>query len=208
MSRFKSSRLAFCAALCALGMAAPFANAVPVYAVTDLGTLGNDTCSASVNNSGEVAGWGVDIPAGGFYRAFRYSNGAMSSLSTLGGNIGYGSGINDVGQVVGTTKNINNDNRATLWNGNVATDLGTLGGAWADAQDINNSGQVAGSSSLLPNGSGHAFLYSNGVMTDLGTLGGTTSQSHGINASGQVVGDSYLAGDHVWHAFVSSGGVM
>ena len=88
------------------------------------------------------------------------------------GNVGYATGINDMGQVVGFSFTA-----AGTWavitgpNGVGMTDLGTLGGGNSYASDINDAGQVVGWSQTAA-GDQHAFITGpNGVgMTDLNSL--------------------------------------
>jgi probable HAF family extracellular repeat protein len=173
--------------------------------MTDLGTLGSDSCSRalSINAGGQVVGYSLATIGGGDAHAFLYSSGAMTDLGTFGGSYSYATGINASGQVVGqayTTVGVQSP-RAFLYSGGTKTDLGTLGGSWSEANGINDGGQVVGSSFISGDNHAHAFLYSSGTMTDLGTLGGPNndSQAFAINASGQVVGDSG------GHAFLYNG---
>ncbi|KAB8316387.1 DUF3466 family protein [Tolypothrix campylonemoides VB511288] len=102
----------------------------------------------------------------------------VTDLGNLGQPFTFGYGINDAGQVVGSSGIV--PNRAFLWNSSSGmTDLGTLpGGTNSYAYDINNAGQVVGSS----DGAGFLWTSSTG-MTPLGT-----STANAINNAGQVVG--------------------
>ncbi len=133
----------------------------------------------------------------------------MTDLSTLSGSFGVAFGINNVGQVVGNSKNDSSQTHAFLTgaDGVGTIDLGTLGGRESYAAGINNSGQVTGTSSTTSNNTYHAFITDpNGSnMTDLGTLGGNISWAEDINDLGQVVGYStpYHNITSPFHAYVT-----
>jgi probable HAF family extracellular repeat protein len=167
----------------------------------------------------QVSAAGCAINAGGqitgtlfaVLHAFRYANGAINDLGTLGGptsNSCFRKAINDGGQVVGTSQVTSHPSpHAFLSNpGSPMIDLGTFGGAFSGATAINNSGEVTGSAATVT-GAAHAFSYRLGTLIDLGTLGGENSVGYDINDSGMIVGESQIP-DGTYHAFLYSGGVM
>jgi probable HAF family extracellular repeat protein len=182
-------------------------------ATDDLGTLqrccfGTFTVAVGINSSGQVAG-----TSGGQSHAFRTAgnraiNPATDDLGTLGGSSSGATGINDSGQVVGSSFTAGGQLHAfrTAPNNaiNPATDdLGTLGGSFSTATGINSSGQVVGFSSIA-SFQNHAFLYTGGVMYDLNNLippnsGWTLEVAGGVNDLGQIVGSGLVNGAQ--HAF-------
>ncbi len=121
----------------------------------------------------------------------------MQDLGTFNGVGGsYAYGINDRGQVVGTSDiDVQGHSHAFLWDRRHRfQDLGSLRGANSTATAINDRGQVVGSSI-------DAFLWDRRHgLQDLGSLGGLGgSAAAAINDRGQVVGGS---NDHafLWDA--------
>ena len=174
--------------LTALTLLAGAARAQSGYTITDLGSLGGGISQAyALNNLGQVVG--QSITADGRLHPFLYTNGAMHDLGNLATQplppsqeSGVANGINDSGQIIGSTNN--NTGRLNFLDSN-----GTLQplNAAGNPQAINNAGQIVGFGS-------HAFLYQNGQTTDLGTLGGGSSVARAINNSGQIAGSSFNAG--------------
>jgi MYXO-CTERM domain-containing protein len=180
-----------------------------------------------INNAGQVAGYSAF--SGGFLtQAFRYegapdSGGFMYNLGALNDSNGssIGSGINDAGQVTGSSNIAGPHSASHAFRYDDAPgfmrDLGTLGGSNSYGRGINNAGQVAGTSET-GSSTQHAFLYTGtpgagGVMRDLGTLGGSNSYGNGINEAGLVAGWSQITGNTAYHAFLytgtpGAGGVM
>jgi uncharacterized delta-60 repeat protein len=168
--------------------------------MTDIGTSPDSIYAHSINNLGQVIGFGGAGPT-----VFFWQNGTMTDLGTLGGAYSYPNGINDLGQVIGFSQTPSGDGHAFLWQNGTMTDLGTLGGAYSYPQSINDSGQIIGDSQVA-SGDTHAFFWENGVMTDLGTLG-TNSYVQSFNIHGQVVGYS-LTNSFEEHAFLWQKGTM
>lgn len=109
-------------------------------------------------------------------------------------------GINNIGQVVGGSINVNGEYHAFRTASNMAInpitdDLGTLNGNTSFAFDINDAGQVTGFSESNNSGIRQAFRTApnkaiNPVTDNLGTLGGGFTNAFAINNTGQVVGIS------------------
>jgi probable HAF family extracellular repeat protein len=162
---------------------------------------------SGLNNAGDLTGFfyvAFDHPP----HAFVYTNGSLTDLGTLGGDIGQGNAINSHGQVVGESEPDGSfTSHAFFYDGTNMTDIGTLGGSYSSAGLINDNGQGAGSSLTSGDAETHAFLFSNNTMTDLGTMGGTYSSASALNSSGAVAGQSTLANNDL-HAFLYSGGIM
>ncbi len=170
-----------------LGPLTPAASATPAlqpprprYTVIDLGG-----CEAlAISNNGKVAG---QCGSGSSARGFFWENGVMQSLGTLGGSWSIAYGVNDAGQVVGTSLAGSGYSGAFLWQNGAMQSLGSLGGNGpSGALAINNAGQVVGfSTNSTPQM--HAFLWSGG-MTDLGAFGDGASYAYAISDTGMVAG--------------------
>jgi probable HAF family extracellular repeat protein len=109
-------------------------------------------------------------------------------------------GINNAGQVVGSTLGGYGLFSAVLPSDGFLKDLGGLTNPYA----LNDLGQVAGAFNSRP------AVYSNGAVTDLGAPGGSWGAATALNGAGQVAG--YFEQNLVYgafpHAFLVGGGVF
>ena len=178
-------------------------------AVADLGTLigpSGFSWAQQLNNQAEIVGGSA--AADGTFHAVVWADGSIRDLGTLAGPRGsvnsLANGINDLGQIVGDSRQNNVPNIAlgfppffpTIWIQAVPMKLSgepsyTLAG---DAFNINNKGQVVGRIGVADPNEGmvsHAYLWANGVMQDLGVpFGDDNSEAVSLNDDGQIVGDS------------------
>lgn len=161
--------------------------------------------AVAINGSNAVVGEARRRSDGNIH-AFRYQDGKITDLGTLGGDYSGALGINDAGQIVGYSRTDSGPIRGFLYENGVMKILGTLGGDYSNAQAINEAGDIAGGSTIA-SGDNHAFLDRQGEMFDLGTLGGTYGFAFGLNDAGQVVGMSTVASG-AYHGFIYSNGMM
>lgn len=202
----------------------------------DLGTLGGPNSAVlwpGLNDWGEAVGisdtshtdplgesWscGAFLPAshsGHTCLGFVWQQGkGMTALPTLGGNNGFATSVNNLGQAVGWAENTTHDPtcvppqvlqfEAVIWGprpGQIQQLPNYRGDPDGAATAINNRGQVVGISGICQNAVGdlsakHALLWQNGNVIDLGNLGGVAwNTPMAINNQGQIVGFSDLAGD-------------
>lgn len=134
-------------------------------------------------------------------------------LGTLGGSETFANGINDLGQVVGTSRLPgDDDSHAFFYSGGVMQDIAPInsGDIRGGPLALNNLGQIA--SGIISGGVYYPAIYEpqNMRTTTLGSLGfnsGFTGVATGINDSGVAVGYSYINSNNR-HAFVYRGGIM
>jgi len=178
----------------------------------DLGTLGGPNSWMNwgqINDRGQVVGYsetavpdpnGEDICGFGTgltCRPFLWQNSHMRSLSTLGGNNGQASAINNHGQIAGFAENTIVDSGCppyrielpVLWEKGKAQPLPTVGSdPDGVAYGINNQGQAVGYSGTC-SAALHAVLWENGIASQLPDLGFPRSNiAYSINDQGQIVG--------------------
>jgi probable HAF family extracellular repeat protein len=201
--------------------------------IINLGTFGgNESCAASINNSGQVAGFALNAvpdsysiigalffesPNSTQTRAFLWQNGKKRDLGTLGGpdamifSTGF---LNESGQAAGVSYTNSTPGPTGfptldpfLWDGDNMIDLGSLGGTFGFPLALNNRGQVVGYSDLAGDATSHPFSWNLGILTDIGTFGGSFGYADSVNDGGEVVGGASLP-DESRHAFLWKNGSL
>jgi probable HAF family extracellular repeat protein len=139
---------------------------------------------------------------------FRWRNGEMTPLPTLGGTHGFATGSNNRGQVVGWAENTVHDPtceqpqvlqfRAVVWGprDDQVRELPPLpgGDTVTAATALNDRGQVVGISGICDQAAGrfsaiHSVLWEHGTPIEIGDLGGVAwNTPMAINQFGEVVG--------------------
>ncbi len=186
------------------------------YTISSLGTVAGfaeKTIPRAINANGQVAGDAYSGPdAASPYHAFRYSNGTIQGLPTLGGTSAGANGIDPAGNVVGYSELTGSGFTQAFWYDGVTTQsLGALvPGGISHAAGVNAVGQVVGVSTTdaVPTEK-HVFVYSGGVMHDLSDLGTGSPMTApwDINDSGQITG-SYLDANNHSRGFVYTAGTL
>jgi probable HAF family extracellular repeat protein len=113
-------------------------------------------------------------------------------LGTLGGTNSAAFGINNIGQIVGSSQTPGDGTQhAFLYGGGLITDLGTLGGTESQADGVNSRGLIVGWAKTT-DGEPHAFLWNAGRMLDLNSFApigpdAVLVEATAINDVGQIV---------------------
>ncbi len=178
----------------------------------DICNVNNDAYRGSffLNQLGQIAGRMNPVAGASNFHALFFDGQNAHDLGTLGGTQSYSAGINDAGQIVGTSDTgVGTNRQGFLFGGAVMQGL-NVGGVSSDATGINNGGDITGSydTATSPTYSEHhAYVIHNGVFTDLGKLTASESRATGINDAGQIMG-SLRFPDYSSHAFRYRNGVM
>jgi probable HAF family extracellular repeat protein len=181
-----------------LGFVSAGWSANPQYTVTDLGALNPayGTFAKGINSKGEVVGYGgADATHD---HAFRYSNGTMTDLGTMGGSNSRAYGIGDAGLIGGDADTFSSTSKvAMIYSGGNMSALATFGGSASSVNAISPNGTIAGSSRPFGDGGFRAFIrFPNGGIGQVPFLTGTDVANFGYatNDLGYTVGVSQTAG--------------
>ena len=163
---------------------------------TDLGTLDKDWSIASgINDDGVVVGYSQLVEGSGLWYGFRWSDGVMTPLPSLGANTFNGANdVNAAGDAVGVSGPNSSVTQPVLFtSAGGVVDLGSLGGTQGSASALNDRADAVGYSYTGGNQSRHGFLYRNGQLWDLNDLipansGWELIAATDINNSGSIVG--------------------
>jgi uncharacterized membrane protein len=211
-----SALAAFATAATALLGASAAAQPIPMYQVTDLGSLAGPAGTSAafgLNERGEVVG-SSSAPnlstASAGHRPFIWGpvpGGPLPVMRDLLPGIsgtGLATDFNDTGLICGTFRRTNASGTRGFVHGGPLTVFPPVawieplqGGNTTTASAINDAGVVAGSSNIafgpLHPSATHAIRWHHGQTQSLGTLGGRNSEARGINTTGSIVGVSDIA---------------
>jgi uncharacterized membrane protein len=137
-----------------------------------------------INNHGLICGF---LTTG---IGFCYRHGTITQLLPLAGDASTNPlGLNDRGQVVGSSRDSNGNDHAVIFVHGAARLLAVGSHRTSRADDINSFGQIVGGFGDVQDES-LAFLSSHGRVQPLGTLGGPrhVDEALGNNDRGQIVG--------------------
>jgi len=189
-------------------LAKPVSFGTTTYRVVNLSPY-NDYGPVAINASGQVAWSHSPDLFRAPLRAFFYDGARVHDIGRLGNDFASINGLNDAGQVVGSSLGAENTYRNFIWSTRrPITDIGLLPGArdaWRPV--INNSGVVTGYMGGIGNDAGtHGYRWSSAAgMTDLGTLalpGRFAVYPTAINDAGVITG---YASDHAFRWTFGSG---
>jgi probable HAF family extracellular repeat protein len=191
--KMKSINLTIATLLCALICAK--AQAVPTYALTDVGFLPGftDMDAYAINIHQDVVGAAYNRDSG-VRHGFLYRSGKLIDLGALVGatNDSYAVAINAEGEVIGEFTDASGTHGFIYWDGGVQT-VDILNGP-TYLRAINDIGQIVGDYNSASSLTGYAFLRQpNGTIVQLPNFEGGIFGAEAINNLGQIAGTVWLA---------------
>ena len=171
-----------------------------------------------IGSSGDIASFAGDISDNGVMAgqsgstAFRWENGTLLDLGTLGGSYSVANGISADGSVVvgeSNTDSLTWQRRGFRWENGSLEDIGTLGNVYYTyAEAISADGTVIAGTSHNSDNAQRAFRWEDGTLEDLGHLGGGQSDGRDVSVDGLVVVGSSIDENSDYHAFRWENGTM
>ncbi|GAC1543100.1 MAG: hypothetical protein NVS2B9_10240 [Myxococcales bacterium] len=167
--------------------------------VTDVAPGSLQSGAFAINEAGQVAGGTDGGRARSAQHAFRWDQGVLEDLGTLGGAESRAKAINAGGQVAGFAEVSATVGHAFLFDGSML-DLGSLPGcersgfAGNNGVALNGRGAVVGTADLCSSTTTRAFLFVEGQIYDLNQLtappadGFVYADATAINDRGSIVG--------------------
>ena len=126
---------------------------------TDIGTMGGNTSARSINDLGEVAGFGQPCPTCQPHAFYWSRETGIVDLGTFGGFRSFAFEIDDHGRVAGFYETPGGIRHAFVWTlAGGKVDLPTLGGMDSSTGSINARGQVTGRATDA-SGVSHAVIW-------------------------------------------------
>jgi probable HAF family extracellular repeat protein/YD repeat-containing protein len=163
--------------------------------------LDGGTVINGINDSNLMVGYAEwDLPGSETgSAAFTYDGSTFSPFSYPGSTDTRPAAVNNAGQIVGNTYDVDEADVAFLYSNGTFTTLNYPGSITTWLWGINNLGQIVGTYEAA-SGSSYAFLYSNGTYTTIDTSAGEDCGATAINDIGQITG--YCESEAMYHIFL------
>jgi probable HAF family extracellular repeat protein len=153
-------------------------------------TPNGDGAATGINRDGWVVGWSRTSTGG--QTAVKWS--PTGEVQDIGAGLlrgSYATGINNLGQVVGTTSDAYYNEMAFIHDGGGATTHRAPGQNNCEGRAINDQGMIVLACNSYYGGA-RAFRYVPGAYEALDDMAGTNrNEAHGINGVGQIVGSAW-----------------
>ena len=155
---------------------------VTVFTPSALGA--DKSWAMGINNLGDIVG---QFTVGWNWHGYLLHDGVYTQIDMPGEAAALPYGINDRGDIVGTTYlGLDLPDHGFLLRDGAFTEIKVPGSDWTQALSLNNDGDIVGN---FGDASGiHGFLLSGGVYTTLDYPGAVQTQVTGLNDDGDFVG--------------------
>lgn len=210
MSILKASSKTWRRTACAVALAlsSQLGHAVAITNLTELGAVPD--FAMGINNLGQVTGAAFNPGLSGYSGAtlpFIYMQG---QLNIIDGTVGYGTAINDAGQIAGRTNNpqtVVSDEQAFVFDANGMHRGGLPGSYGSIANGINAQGQAVGRSISIAGNIATSIIYTPGAGISAIPGAPISSSANDINSAGVVVG-TYNYSGNLYHGYILDQGTV